>query len=173
MPKKIVFIDTEIGIEDRKIHDIGAIRSDKTVFHSSSLHDFYNFISDSEFVCGHNIIHHDLKYLPLNSHQANKYKPIDTLYLSPLLFPKRPYHSLLKNDKIITEELNNPVNDSIKAANLFYDEVSAFHALSKQMQQILDKMGMTKFFGEIAINPEMLYIKAISDNVKISSDNFS
>lgn len=137
MPKKIVFIDTEIGIEDKKIHDIGAIRSDKTVFHSSSLHDFYNFISDSEFVCGHNIIHHDLKYLPLNSYQANKYKPIDTLYLSPLLFPKRPYHSLLKNDKIITEELNNPVNDSIKAANLFYDEVSAFHALSKQMQQIL------------------------------------
>jgi len=48
-----------------------------------------------------------------------------------------------------------------------------YQNFTKQMQQILDKMGMTKFFGEIAINPEMLYIKAISDNVKISSDNFS
>ena len=97
MSKKIVFIDTEIGIEDKKIYDIGAVRFDKAIFHSSSLQNFYKFISGSEFICGHNIIHHDLKFLPQITKDLSIYKPIDTLYLSPLLFPKRPYHSLLKD----------------------------------------------------------------------------
>ena len=41
----IAFIDTEIGVEDKKIHDIGAIRSDGATFHASSLRDFTAFIS--------------------------------------------------------------------------------------------------------------------------------
>jgi len=46
------------------------------------------------------------------------------LFLSPLLFPEKPYHRLLKDDKLQPEELNNPVNDSKKAEELFYDEVT-------------------------------------------------
>ena len=65
-----------------------------------------------------------------------KYKYIDTLFLSPLLFPKRPYHALLKYDKLQTDELNNPLNDAKKAEKLFYDEVNAFYALSSQRKQI-------------------------------------
>ena len=37
-------------------------------------------------------------------------KIIDTLYLSPLLFPKRPYHNLHKY-KLQDEAFNNPVLD--------------------------------------------------------------
>lgn len=62
---------------------------------------------------------------------------IDTLYLSPLLFPNRPYHALLKYDKLCAEELNNPLNDSIKAMQLFYDEVNAFSVLDDDMKDIL------------------------------------
>ena len=40
MTKLISFIDTEVGREDGKIHDIGAVRSDGTVFHSASVRDF-------------------------------------------------------------------------------------------------------------------------------------
>ena len=63
MNKKIVFLDTEVGVADKIIHDIGAVCSDGAVFHASSLHDFVKFISGVGFVCGHNIIHHDLKYI--------------------------------------------------------------------------------------------------------------
>ena len=63
MNKRIAFIDTEVGIEDKRIHDIGAVRSDGAVFHSSSLRDFAMFISNVDFVCGHNIVHHDLYYI--------------------------------------------------------------------------------------------------------------
>jgi ATP-dependent DNA helicase RecQ len=38
---------------------------------------------------------------------------IDTLPLSPLLFPKKPYHRLIKDDKLFSDQLNNPINDAI------------------------------------------------------------
>lgn len=61
---------------------------------------------------------------------------IDTLYLSPLLFPSRPYHALLKDDKLQTDSLNNPLNDAVKAMELFYDEVNAFHSLNELQKDI-------------------------------------
>ena len=61
---------------------------------------------------------------------------IDTLFLSPLLFPKKPYHALLKDDKLQTEDSNNPLNDSKKAKDLFFDEVTAFRQLDSTLQQI-------------------------------------
>jgi len=136
MKKSIVFIDCEVGEDNKKIHDLGAVRSDRTTFHSASMQDFCVYISESEYLCGHNIVHHDMKYIKphISSGVSNKY--IDTLYLSPLLFPKKPYHALLKDDKLQSDELNNPLNDAQKAEKLFYDEVNVFHALSSQRKQI-------------------------------------
>lgn len=136
MAKLISFIDTEIGLEDKRIHDIGAVRSDGATFHSVSLREFSAFINGSDYICGHNVIHHDLAYLNSALHGPISIPAIDTLYLSPLLFPKHPYHALLKDDKLLTEELNNPVNDSKKASKLFYDEVNAFNALPSSLKQI-------------------------------------
>ena len=136
MAKPVVFMDTEVGIEDKRIHDIGAVRTDHAVFHSASIQDFCAFVSGMEFVCGHNIVQHDLKYLQKAMEKEWSIQAIDTLYLSPLLFPKRPYHALLKDDKLQVEELNNPVNDCQKAEKLFYDEVNAFFALPPKVKQI-------------------------------------
>lgn len=136
MAKSVVFFDTEIGVDDKKIHDIGAVRSDKGILHTASVSDFCAFAADADFLCGHNVVHHDMKYLaPVVDDRVPK-KIIDTLYLSPLLFPKRPYHRLLKDDKIQVEELNNPVNDSQKAQTLFFDEVNAFWQLSIEEKKI-------------------------------------
>lgn len=136
MAKSIVFFDTEVGVDDKKIHDIGAVRADKGIYHSSSVQDFCTFISNTEYICGHNIIHHDIKFLEEASSKKLSAKAIDTLYLSPLLFPKRPYHRLLKDDKLQVEELNNPVNDSQKARDLFFDEVNAFFNLTPEKKKI-------------------------------------
>lgn len=136
MAKSVVFFDTEIGIDDKKIHDIGAVRSDKETLHTASVSDFCTFAADADFLCGHNVVHHDMKYLaPMADGRVPK-RIIDTLYLSPLLFTKRPYHRLLKDDKLQVEELNNPVNDSQKAQTLFFDEVNAFYQLSPGKKKI-------------------------------------
>ena len=136
MAKSVVFFDTEIGVDDKRIHDIGAVRSDKGTLHTASVSAFCAFAAGSDFLCGHNVIHHDMKYIvPLTDKRVPK-KIIDTLYLSPLLFPKKPYHRLLKDDKLQVEELNNPVNDSQKARDLFYDEVNAFYQLTSGQKKI-------------------------------------
>ncbi len=136
MSKSIVFIDSEIGFDNKQVLDLGAVDSNRVTFHSPSIQEFTHFISDAEYLCGHNIIHHDLKYLKprLNGKITNKY--IDTLYLSPLLFPKRPYHALLKDEKLLSDELNNPLSDAIKARDLFYDELNAFQRLSPELKRI-------------------------------------
>lgn len=141
--KEIVFIDTEIGLRSEKVADIGAIRTTLPVcsvcgqqFHSASLGEFENFIKNTFFLCGHNIIKFDLRYIFPTIEAAGVRSVIDTLYLSPLLFPQKPYHKLLKDDKIQSDDLNNPLNDAQKAMELFMDEVSAFETLSTSMKKI-------------------------------------
>ena len=129
---KIAFIDLEIDGKGR-ILDIGGVKSGQG-FHSARIPEFADFVSDCDCLCGHNIIGHDIKYL--KPFLRKEYILIDTLYLSPLLFPQKPYHKLLKDDKILTEELNNPLNDSLKAQSLYEDEVRAFNALDKNFQQL-------------------------------------
>ena len=149
----IAFIDTEVSLKRQEILDIGGIKDNGNSFHSSSTSEFISFINGTRFICGHNILNHDLKYLQkaLSNSGITQFKVIDTLFLSPLLFPMRPYHHLLKDDKLQSEELNNPLNDSIKARDLFNDEVSAFNALDNSLKSIYylllkDKNEFRSFF---------------------------
>lgn len=128
----IVFFDTEVGVQTKKVEDYGAIRDDGAMLHTHSKSDFDAFVSKSDTVCGHNIISHDLKYITPKGNPTI----VDTLFLSPLLFPKRPYHKLVKDDKLQVDELNNPLNDAVKARDLFYDEVAAWKQLSPDRQEI-------------------------------------
>lgn len=161
----IAFIDVEVGLKDRKVHDFGAIKESGDKFHAASKQDFANFINDAKFLCGHNIIHHDLKFLSDISGIKQK-KNIDTLYISPLLFPKRPYHKLLKDDKLQSDELNNPLNDCQKAKDLFYDEINAFNNLSPELQTIYYSLlqqvkEFTAFFSYLKFSIETRNIKAL------------
>lgn len=132
----ITFIDTEISRENGVVRDLGAIKDNGNEFHSTNLHDFAKFIAGSEYLCGHNILRHDLLYVEKEIKQAKVSKFIDTLFLSPLLFPKELYHGLLKDDKSTTDEFNNPLNDSKKAKDLLYNEIAEFHRLEAPLKEI-------------------------------------
>ncbi|KYG77753.1 RecQ family ATP-dependent DNA helicase [Roseivirga spongicola] len=159
--KNIVFIDTEVDPKNNRILDIGAIKSNGDSFHSNSIPDFIRFLTDSEFICGHNILSHDLKFIRNSFSQdfLESKKVIDTLHLSPLLFPSKPYHNLLKDDKLLTEEINNPLNDSIKAKDLFFDELTAFQKTEGHFKEILylllhDKKEFSSFFNFVDYRSE-------------------
>lgn len=128
------FVDVEIGLQDKKIHDIGAIRWDGAVYHSANKRELMTFLKDVAFVCGHNIINHDARYL--FGEGSHTYKLVDTLFLSPLLFPERPYHRLVKDDKLLSDQMNNPVNDCEKARDLLMDEIARWEGLSSSKQTI-------------------------------------
>lgn len=132
---RYAFVDVETGVKDRKVHDIGALRWDGACFHSANKRELMDFLRDVEYVCGHNIIHHDAQYL-FGDGASCPYRLVDTLYLSPLLFPERPYHHLLKDDKLLSEQVNNPVNDCEKARDLLLDEVTQWDRLPSVRQRI-------------------------------------
>lgn len=131
---KYAFVDVEVGIKDKKIHDIGALRWDGAVYHSPDKQAAMEFLANVDFVCGHNIVHHDAKYL--FGDEPHKWALVDTLFVSPLLFPERPYHRLLKDDKLLSEQMNNPVNDCEKARDLLMDEVARWSILSETKRTI-------------------------------------
>ena len=137
MKKRIVFFDLETNIDKNSIKDIGAIDNLGNRFHKNNIQEFVKFIQGADYLCGHNIINHDLPVLEKILGYKLNIPSIDTLFLSPLLFPKKPYHKLLKDDKIYTEELNNPFNDALKAKELFDDEMDAFKELENEFRRIL------------------------------------
>jgi len=155
---RYAFIDVEVGVKDKKIHDIGAVRWDGAVFHSADKRALIEFLDGVDYICGHNIIHHDAKFL--FGDKAIKWALVDTLYVSPLLFPERPYHHLLKDDKLMSEQMNNPVNDSEKARDLLMDEVTRWNMLSEDKKVIFTALlhdipefaGFMEFIGTTAID---------------------
>lgn len=124
---RYAFVDVEVGLKDKRIHDIGILRWDGAKYHSADKRAAISFLEDVDFVCGHNVIHHDMKYLL--GDEVQRWRLVDTLYVSPLLFPERPYHHLLKDDKLMNEQMNNPVNDCEKACDLLMDEIAKWKAL--------------------------------------------
>ena len=166
--KPIAFIDTEIDRKSGQILDIGSVKSNGNSFHKPSVAEFIQFLYGTQFICGHNILNHDLNYIGKAVHTAGVPPAnfIDTLFLSPLLFPTRPYHSLLKDDKLQSDDANNPLNDSIKARDLLYDEVGAFSRLDDSFKQIFywllkDKREFQAFFRFIGYSSASTEINAV------------
>ncbi len=140
-------IDVEVGLEDHKIHDIGALRYDGAAYHKASKEELFEFLSDTDYICGHNIIRHDAKYLFAD--KTSRWILVDTLYISPLLFPERPYHRLVKDDKLMSGQINNPVNDCEKAKDLLLDEIERWNSLPNEKRVLFASLlkGKKEFDG--------------------------
>ena len=148
---RYAFVDVEVGLKDKRIHDIGILRWDGAKYHSADKRAAISFLEDVDFVCGHNVIHHDMKYLL--GDEVQRWQLVDTLYVSPLLFPERPYHHLLKDDKLMNEQMNNPVNDCEKACDLLMDEIAKWKALPVAQRFIYATLlhDVTEFAGFLAM----------------------
>ena len=146
-------VDVEVGLKDHKIHDIGALKHNDTTFHKTSKEELFIFLNDIDYICGHNIIHHDAKYLFTD--KTCRWILVDTLYISPLLFPEHPYHKLVKDDKLISEQMNNPVNDCKKAKDLLLHEIARWTSLPKEKRILFasllkDKKEFTGFLSMVS-----------------------
>ena len=168
----IVFFDTEVNPQTGAVIDIGAIDGSGRVFHSPSKRAFADFLRGAAFICGHNVICHDLKFV--GDCLPPSVDVIDTLPLSPLLFPRKPYHKLVKDDKLLSDELNNPVNDSLKAKTLLDDEVAAWIALPLEVQAVYAALLASQptfagFFKFLRYQPESANIDWLRQSVFFGS----
>ncbi len=149
----IAFFDLEINPEKENILDIGCIRSDEAIFHENRPAEFIKFIDKAVFLCGHNILAHDLLFLQkqIGEPAFGLDRAIDTLLLSPLLFPRNTYHRLSKDEKLHIAERNNTLNDAKKSRELFHDEEKEFRKLNEEFKEILynllyQHVGFSSFF---------------------------
>ena len=153
MTRSITFIDLEVQADSGTVVDYGGLKANGSTYHGKSSDAFTMFLADSSFLCGHNLIKHDSRYMAdiITRIGLPTEGRIDTLNLSPLLFPRKPYHALLKDEKLLVDELNNPLSDAIKAKDLFFDEVTAFQSHDETLKRIYylllhDRMEFTGFF---------------------------
>ena len=129
-------VDLEVG-KDGRIHSLGAVRADtgRTMTHSgggltAALEKLDDFADGASFVLGHNLIAFDLPHLTAAKPDLRllKLPAVDTLRLSPLAFPRNPYHSLVKHYQdggLKRGRVNDPELDSRLALKLFGDEREA------------------------------------------------
>ena len=98
-----------------------------------------DFCQPFDYVLGHNLIGHDLPVLQsLRPGLLLLSKPvIDTLYLSPLAFPRNPYHRLLKDYKLVKDAVNDPVADARLALFMFGEQYQSFGQMAQSEPDLL------------------------------------
>lgn len=114
-----VFLDIESTLRG-EIRQIAFVSEDERVIATTANERNHAYARLDElarkaaFVGGHNIIWHDLPILGDRGRcpELLKLPVLDTLLLSPLAFPQKPYHRLIKNDKLVTASKSNPLNDA-------------------------------------------------------------
>ncbi|MBC7565792.1 MAG: hypothetical protein H7223_02385 [Pedobacter sp.] len=91
----ILYIDLEVTVNSSKIHTIGGLYKDESYKGESigAVRDLY-FKYRPEFICGHNFINHDKRYLVETSFNPifATAKIIDTFFVSMLLFHDKLSH---------------------------------------------------------------------------------
>ena len=134
-----VSLDLEVGRNGR-INAFAAVRPDTeqpVLFRDgnlrAALEKLDDFAQGTSFLLGHNLIDFDLPYLKALKPGLRllKLPLIDTLWLSPLAFPKNPYHRLVKHYKdagLERAQTNDPELDARITLELFADEISELEA---------------------------------------------
>jgi hypothetical protein len=107
---------------------------------SQPLETLAQWAANARCVLGHNLVRHDLLVLRERQprHPLLRLPVIDTLVLSPIAFPENPYHRLVKNYKLVSESLNDPVADARLAATLFHDEFRSLAGLRQTEPALFD-----------------------------------
>jgi len=159
-----LFFDLECA-DAQTVFAMGVVFRDHTPLHARNaesvkrhLPTLGNWGNAAQFICGHNALAHDIPIIRnLGYHDLRDDKVLDTLYLSPLAFPKKPYHALIRDGKITSETRNNPVQDSRSCAKVLTDCLEQFKRCSLADLEVywlafhLSGMpGMAKLFEQLA-----------------------
>ena len=164
-------LDLEVGKADSRIHAFAGVRADTSrrfVFRggdlAAALAKLDDLANGASFVLGHNLISFDLPHLTAAKPDLRllKLPTIDTLRLSPLAFPRNPYHHLVKHyqdGRLKRGQVNDPELDARLALEVFGDQrqalqeaapdlLAAWHWLSTPEPEGKDR-ALDDFFSEL------------------------
>ncbi len=136
-PPRCLSLDLEVGGRDDRIQAIGAIRPDtgerlaaRGSGLSAALEELDDLAAGATFVLGHNLIAFDLPRLAARKPELRllRLPAVDTLRLSPLAFPRNPYHHLVKHYQdgdLRRGQRNDPQLDAGLTLQVFEDQQRA------------------------------------------------
>ena len=133
---RCVSIDLEVSTQTGRIHAFAGERLDSgrsVVFPhpgrtlGRTLEDLDELADGADFLLGHNLINFDLPHLQAASPHLRllRMSVVDTLWLSPLAFPRNPYHHLVKHyqdGQLKRDRRNDPKLDAELALQVFRDQ---------------------------------------------------
>ena len=172
-PPRCLSLDLEISRKNGRIRAFGAVRSDTGQGHTgggsaSELLRLDDLAEGVSFLLGHNLIDFDLPHLAAAQPGLRllELPAVDTLRLSPLAFPRHPYHGLVKHyqdGSLKRGRVNDLELDSRIALEVFRDEqatlketepdlLTAWHWLTTLEADVLDR-GLDEFFSELRDAP--------------------
>jgi len=187
-----ISIDLEVGVKDGRIYEFAAVREgsdESVVFHKGSLplalEKLDKFCDNAKFLLGHNLIAFDLPHLVAAKPELRllKLPAIDTLRLSPLAFPRNPYHHLVKHyqdGQIKRGRINDPELDARSTLVVFRDQVTALRAMvEKDPDRIVawhwlttqsdSSEGFDAFFNFIRQKPRPVHVEAYASIERLLS----
>ena len=171
--QRCVALDLEVAKSSERIHKYAAIRGDNAFpprmfsgkIKLESFDRLDEYTTGAEYLLGHNIISFDLPHLHRAAPGMRLFElpAIDTLWLSPLAFPRHPYHRLVKHYKdggMVPRRASDPELDARLAMELFADEREAFEKLKGDNPDLLlsyhwlcsrrrEDAGFDGFFGDV------------------------
>ena len=166
-------LDLEVGREDRRIRAFGAVRPDtgeRLVFQGGDLAAALRRLDDlaagADFLLGHNLICFDLPHLAAANPDLRLLRrpAVDTLWLSPLAFPRNPYHHLVKHYQdgaLKRGRVNDPELDAMLALDVFRDQHEALRSFPSDLLASWhwlattgsEGAGFDRFFAELRRSP--------------------
>ncbi|WP_322401168.1 RecQ family ATP-dependent DNA helicase [Massilia luteola] len=146
---RCVSIDLEVGVRDRKIHSLAAVRGDSGAAYvhrqgdlQAALCRLDEFASAASFLLGHNFVAFDRVHLAAAKPDLRllALPAIDTLSINPLAFPRNPYHHLVKHyqdGKLQRGSLNDPELDARLTLDVFRDQLNALKSMARASPHLL------------------------------------
>ena len=145
--KACLSLDLEVGRQDSRIHALAAVRTDtrdRLVFPEGgmslelALNRLDELAEGADFLLGHNLIAFDLPHLRATKPDLRllDLPAVDTLLLSPLAFPRNPYHHLVKHyqdGQLRRGQVNNPELDARLALEVFNDQRRALSEAAPEL----------------------------------------
>ena len=135
--QNILFLDIETNPHNKRV-DYGATFKGQEL-HESNTVKLEQWIKEAKYICGHNILNHDIPELKkkLGNQIFEDKRYIDTLLWSPLLFVKRPNHKLTKGYRIVNaSEVNNPLSDCKLTEDYLVQELNRFNDIDRKEKSI-------------------------------------
>jgi len=143
LPAGVAFLSIDVEShpgEGNRIFRLAAVRSDREAIFDAPVppggreavaRRLNAYAAGAGILVGHNLRRHDVPALAaqLPGLDGLHLPVVDTLELSPLAFPRNPYHRLVKDYKLVSDSRNDPVGDAHLALELLADELHEFARL--------------------------------------------